>query len=64
MVKRRKVTRDTVERMKNLREIGLRESEIAEKLDLSYSTVHRYLKREDEAGFVDKLKRWLGLEYP
>ena len=59
--RRRKVTREVMERMRGLREAGVPKKEIADKLNLSYGTVLMYLKRE-ELGLVEKLKRKLSLK--
>ncbi|GAI53128.1 unnamed protein product [marine sediment metagenome] len=56
--RRKKVTEKVLEEMKNLREAGASQKEIADKLNLSYVTVSRYL---GGAGFFEKVKRKMGL---
>ncbi|MBA7502647.1 hypothetical protein ES706_01240 [subsurface metagenome] len=56
---RRKVTEEVLERMKKLREEGLTYREIADKLNLSYETVFRYLREE---GFFETLRRKMSLK--
>ncbi len=59
--RRKKVTPEMKERMKELRSEGLSYRETAEKLGLSYATVYNHLKRseeeEEEVAFQRELKR-------
>lgn len=59
---KRKVTPEIVEEMKKLRKEGLPYEKIADALKLSPMTVYSYLKKEEKAGFFEKLKRKLGLK--
>ena len=56
--RRKKVTKEVLEEMRNLREAGASKKEIADKLSLSYAIVFRYLRKK---GFFERLKRKMGL---
>jgi predicted transcriptional regulator len=56
--RRRKVTPETKGRIRKLRDEGLTYQKIAEKLNLSYTTVYNYLKeKEEEKGKITFLKK-------
>jgi len=56
-----KLTKKQINRIKGLREEGLKVSEIAEKLDLNYSTVHYHLnsekRKQDTRRYWNKLPK-------
>jgi transposase len=49
-------------RLKRLRERGMKPKEIAKKLKLGVSIVYRYLETEKKEGFFRRLKSELGLK--
>ena len=53
---KRKVTPETIERMKKLRKVGLSYEKIADELKLSTMTVYNYLKKKEKIGFFERLK--------
>ncbi len=65
---KRKVTPETIERMKSLREKGMLYQKIANRLGLSIMTVYNHLKKEEKVeeekeekvGLIERLKRALG----
>ncbi len=55
---RKKVTPETVEEMRSLREEGLSYGKIANKLGLTPMTVYNHLQKKEEHEFIGKLKKW------
>jgi len=51
---RRKVTPETIERMKSLREKGMLYQKIANRLGLNVMTVYNHLKKEEKVGLIEK----------
>lgn len=59
---RKGLTPETIEEMRKLKGKGMRPKEIAKSLKLGVSTVYRYLEMGRKEGFIEKLKRKLGLK--
>ncbi len=58
---RKKVTPEIVEEMKGLRMEGLSYEKIAGRLGVPPMTVYNHLRKKGKPGFIEKLKRKMGL---
>jgi len=59
--RRKKVTPEVLEEMKKLRAEGMSHGKIAGRLGLTPMTVYNHLRKRERHGFIERLKRKMGL---